>query len=191
MSQNDYFNSLLRLTLEYASEAGYKLEKANLDLQNLQTKFNLLQNKMNKDQTKIWMNGIVMYDSECKNPCCNSKKADIDNESSDGDSDNVPTNGFDYEDVDYVPSNEFDYESSEEVSKQEQIKKELETVKALLENLKQKGVKFRNLKSFWAQLNSKIEGKKQKRKTRSKKLKRAYKILSGGNKLPNPVTKSD
>lgn len=181
MSQNDTFNSLLRLTLEYANEVGYKLEKANLDLENLQNKFNLLQNKM--EEEKRYKTVGVQTEQ--------GTRYTREEYESDDDSDNVPTNGFDYEDVDYVPSNEFDYESSEEVSKQEQIKKELETVKALLENLKQKGVKFRNMKSFWAQLNEKIEGKKRKKKTRSKKLKRAYKILSGGNNLSNPVTKSN
>lgn len=168
MSQNDNFNSLLRLTLEYASEAGYKLEKANLDLENLQNKFNLLQNKM--EEEKRYKTVGVQTEQ--------GTRYTREEYESDDDSDNVPTNGF-------------DYEKSEELSEEEIIKARLESVKVILEDLKTKGVKFRNMKSFWAQLNEKIEGKKRKKKTRSKKLKRAYKILSGGNNLSNPVTKSN
>lgn len=168
MSQNDNFNSLLRLTLEYASEAGYKLEKANLDLENLQNKFNLLQNKMEEEKRYK----TVGIETE-QGTYYTRVEYELDD-----DSDNVPTNRF-------------DYEKSEELSEEEIIKARLESVKVILEDLKIKGVKFRNMKSFWAQLNEKIEGKKRKKKTRSKKLKRAYKILSGGNNLSNPVTKSN
>lgn len=61
-------------------------------------------------------------------------------------------------------------------------------IKQDLDYLKGEGVTFRNMKSFWAQLNEKIEGKqRRKRKSRSKKLKQAYKDMSTRKPVSHPV----
>lgn len=61
-------------------------------------------------------------------------------------------------------------------------------IKQNLDYLKGEGVTFRNMKSFWAQLNEKIEGKPRRRKkSRSKKLKQAYKEMSTRKPVSHPI----
>ncbi len=60
-------------------------------------------------------------------------------------------------------------------------------IKVNLELLKLQGVKFRNIKSFWAQLNEKLENKPRQKKRRSRKLKRAHRELTSGNAKVTPV----